>query len=46
MSRLVAVWDKSGLVLWDIYHKGKWVGSRRTYAQAMREMLHHDNNDD
>lgn len=35
-----AVWGKTGIVLWDIYTTdGKWMGSRRTYWQAIRELL-------
>ena len=40
-SYLVAVWGSKGIVLWDIYIKGVWVGSRRTYTQAWRESHDH-----
>ena len=36
------VWGSTGIILWDVYHKGTWVGSRRTYEQAIKEMWYHD----
>jgi hypothetical protein len=37
MSGLSAVWGRDGIQLWDIFLDGKWLGSRRTYAQACAE---------
>lgn len=39
MSGFSAVWGRDGIQLWDIWLDGKWLGSRRTYAQAFAELL-------
>lgn len=38
MTGVKAVWGSRGIILWDVYHKGVWLGSRRTYVQAIKEL--------
>lgn len=42
MTGLKAVWGKHGILLWDIYKGGVWLGSRRTHWQAIKELMHYE----